>query len=103
TGRKPIVRASARLFAERHRESDEVSTLAGSEKVVAARKPARTGVAPADRSALGGTVLDAAVVEQKRLRSGFQSAFSDGLLCEGFKRDPESPEYIFYSRSHALT
>ncbi len=103
TGGKPIGLASDRLFAEWHLESEKVTTLAGGEKFVETRKPARTIVAPPDWSALVATDPQAALAEQKRLRSEFQSAFSDGLLCEGFKRDPESPEYIFFPRSHALT
>jgi hypothetical protein len=42
---------------------------------------------------------EAARREQLRVREEFLSAFSEGLSCAGFERDPEHPRYLLYENA----
>ena len=88
---------SDRLFAEWDLNSQRVKKLSAGEKVfhsqdVAARIPTLnnwtelTNVDPAK-----------AISEQHRIQSDFENAFSNNLVCRGFERDEETPNYLLFS------
>ena len=51
---------------------------------------------PPDWSALLESDLNEAKREQLRVRGEFLKAFADGLVCLGFRRDRERPQYLLY-------
>jgi predicted GNAT superfamily acetyltransferase len=88
---------SDRLFADWQLDSDRVARLAEGRTVDAeTMTPAATIEIPPDWSAL---IRDDAVKarrEQLRVRAEFAAAFSAGLVCAGFERDPSRPRYLLY-------
>ncbi|MDQ3489926.1 MAG: GNAT family N-acetyltransferase [Acidobacteriota bacterium] len=87
---------SDRLFAEWHLESVKVEKLAAGESFVEERKPQWTIVIPADWYSLVKSNPEKAVSEQTRVKDEFEAAFSEDLICRGFSRDEEKPEYLLY-------
>ena len=90
--------ASDRLFAEWHLESEKVVALANGEVFLESAKPVREISITSNWSGLVNADPSAALAEQLRIRSEFQSAFADGLVGCGFVRDQESPRYLLYGK-----
>jgi predicted GNAT superfamily acetyltransferase len=88
--------ASDRLFAEWHLESEKVNRLAAGEPYVESREPAAKIVIPNDWNALVKSGAEAALAEQLRVRSEFQTAMANGLIGRGFVRDESAPHYLLY-------
>ncbi|HSU25410.1 MAG TPA: GNAT family N-acetyltransferase [Pyrinomonadaceae bacterium] len=89
--------ASDRLFAEWALESDKVKRLAEGGTLVENRAPARTVEIMPDWYVLVKADANKALREQERIRVEFESAFSEGLACEGFERDNASPRYLLFA------
>jgi len=87
---------SDRLFAEWHLESGKVEKLAVGESYVEDLTPERTIGIPADWYSLVETNPKGAISELTRVKDEFEAAFSDGLICRGFIRDEQKPEYLLY-------
>jgi predicted GNAT superfamily acetyltransferase len=92
----PVGLASDRLFAEWDLESEKVRTLAVGEKFVETRRPTKRIEIPGDWSNFVKADPQAAVEEQLRVRREFESAFGDGLICAGFERDEDRPDYQLF-------
>jgi predicted GNAT superfamily acetyltransferase len=91
---------SDRLFADWELNSARVVELSrGLAPAQPAAAPARTIEIPSDWSALLKRDAEAARREQLRVREEFLSAFSSGLICAGFERDPEHPRYLLYENA----
>jgi len=88
--------ASDRLFAEWELESDKVRTLAQGEPFNETRSPARTIAVPNEWYPLVAADAAKALSEQLRIRSEFESAFGDGLVCRGFDRNGDAPRYLLF-------
>lgn len=87
---------SDRLFAEWHLESEKVKQLANGERYVEALEPEQTISIPADWYSLVKSNPERAVLEQTRIKSEFDTAFANGLICRGFIRDDKNPKYLLY-------
>src|SRR5687767_2944604 len=88
--------ASDRLFAEWELESEKVVTLAAGKAFYIGRDAEAEIAIMNDWLDLIATDIETAKLEQLRIRSEFQSAFADGLVCRGFRRDAEKPAYMLY-------
>ena len=88
--------ASDRLFAEWELESPKVTALADGYDLAEKRSVMREIVIPSDWYRLVARDAKAALAEQLRIRSEFGSAFSDGLICRGFRRDDEAPAFLLF-------
>lgn len=88
--------ASDRLIAEWHLESQKVVALAAGEQFVDARAPDAEVAVINDWSGLIAADPAAALAEQMRIRSEFQTAFGAGLVGRSFRRDAESPAYLLF-------
>ena len=88
--------ASDRLFAEWELESEKVESLADQRSYVRSVPAAREIAIPSDWYGLVKADPGAALTEQLRIRGEFQSSFSAGLVCRGFKRDEESPRFLLF-------
>ncbi|MGB7068961.1 MAG: GNAT family N-acetyltransferase [Pyrinomonadaceae bacterium] len=95
TSDKKIGLASDRLFAEWPLEGAKVRALASNELFVMS-KADREIVIPNDWSTLVKNDLENAVRVQLQVRSEFESAFAEGLICRGFRRSEENPAYLLY-------
>lgn len=95
---KKIGLASDRLFAEWHLESDKVKALAEGEKFTQAAESAAVIEIMPDWLAMVEDDPAKALEQQIRIRSEFRSAFADGLVGRGFRRDPERPAYLLYDK-----
>lgn len=93
-GPEKIGLASDRLFAEWDLESEKVVTLAAGGTFVEKSEPERIIQIPADWSAIVKADARKALEEQLRIRGEFKSAFADGLVCRGFRR--EDSAYLLY-------
>jgi predicted GNAT superfamily acetyltransferase len=98
TGGKEIGLASDRLFCEWHLESPKVLALENGEKYAEPGEPDRRIRVTPDWSSLVAADPDAALAEQHRLRGEFQSAFGEGMVARGFRRDDTAPEYLLYKK-----
>lgn len=90
--------ASDRLFAEWHLESERVFALANGTIVAENKEPVSEILIPKDWQGLLKNDPRAALAEQERIRSEFQSAFSAGLVARRFVRDGDRPRYLLFSR-----
>jgi predicted GNAT superfamily acetyltransferase len=88
--------ASDRLFAEWELENEKVRTLAAGNTFIETRPAVREIVIPTDWHKLVASDAQAALAEQLRIRSEFQSAFSAGEVCRGFERHETSPKFLLY-------
>ena len=86
---------SDRLFAEWHLESEKVARLGTGEEFTEIREPAACVAVPPNWSELI-KIPQAALAEQLRVRSEFQTAFANGLVGRGFVRDDSKPSYRLY-------
>jgi predicted GNAT superfamily acetyltransferase len=87
---------SDRLFAGWDLGAPRVEALSRGEAPEPLGVPLATVEIPTDWGALVREEPEAARREQLRVRDEFQRALSRGLVCSGFARDPEHPQYLFY-------
>ena len=88
--------ASDRLFAEWNLESPKVKALASGESFEESREPSAIIAVMNDWLGLVEADPQGALGEQLRIRGEFQTAFADGLVGRGFRRDDERPAYLLY-------
>jgi predicted GNAT superfamily acetyltransferase len=96
TGCSRIGLASDRLFAEWHLESDKVIALSQGDLYEEMREPELAIDVTPDWSEIVALDPAAALEEQERLRREFEIAFSNGVVCEGFRRSETEPKYLFF-------
>lgn len=89
---------SDRLFAEWELTSDRVEAIARGDNMKTPARPAATIEIPANWYGLIKDDAAAARREQLRVRSEFENAFADRLICTGFDRDAVPPRYLLYER-----
>lgn len=89
---------SDRLFAEWHLESEKVAALARSEKFSEKSEPVASITVPNDWNALVKNDPRAAVAEQERIKSEFQTAFARNLTAKSFERSETNPKYLLYEK-----
>ncbi len=87
---------SDRIYAEWNLESEKVQCIAQGKPFIETRQIARKIAVVKDWNQLIETDVEAAIAEQARIKSEFQNAFSNGLVCGGFKRDDTDPKYLFF-------
>jgi predicted GNAT superfamily acetyltransferase len=87
---------SDRLFAEWQLQSARVTKLAQGATAAIDMPEAKTIQIPADWNSLCARDPRAAREEQLRVRAEFQNAFAAGLVCGGFQRSTEKPQYLLY-------
>ena len=88
--------ASDRLFAEWELESEKVRALAEGGPYKELRPAARSITIPADWYGLVAADPKKALDEQLRIRSEFQSAFSENVVCRGFERSQAEPKFLLF-------
>jgi predicted GNAT superfamily acetyltransferase len=88
--------ASDRLFAEWELESEKVNALSAGKEFDESRSPIRSIIVPADWYGLVAADASGALAEQIRIRTQFQSAFADGLVCRGFDRSESGPRFLLF-------
>lgn len=96
---KKIGLASDRLFAEWHLESEKVEALAVGGNYVETREPATTIEIMSDWLGLVASSPETALAEQTRIRGEFESAFRNGLIAKGFRRDNICPTFLLYEQA----
>lgn len=89
---------SDRLFAEWHLDSEEVESLSYANVSAKTARPRKTVGTTNDWEMLVARDPEAAKRLQRRIRSEFQTALSEGLVCAGFQRHADHPEFLFYDR-----
>jgi predicted GNAT superfamily acetyltransferase len=87
---------SDRLFAEWHLQSARVMKLAEGTASLLKQPVVQTIQIPGDWAGLCKQDSRAARQEQLRVRTEFQNAFAGGLVCAGFDRSKEPPQYLLY-------
>lgn len=87
---------SDRLFGEWELDSERVNAFANGEVPSSLGEPVRTIEIPANWREVVERDIKEARAEQLRVRSEFQNAFSEGLICAGFERGAETSKYLFY-------
>ncbi len=87
---------SDRLFCEWHLESEKVVALSKGETFQ------ETGEVKLEIKAINNwdelvkNDLPKAIAEQKRLKTEFEKAFAEGLICRSFLRDENHPKFLLY-------
>lgn len=94
---------SDRLFANWELSSARVKHRARGEQVEAHKDVKASVEIPADWGLLVKTDSSSARREQLRVRSEFQKAFAEGLICAGFDRTAERPSYLLYEAKSIAT
>jgi predicted GNAT superfamily acetyltransferase len=89
---------SDRVYAEWELESEKVNMIAHGEKFNEKREIIKTIEIMNDWNSLIENDLNAAIKEQNRIRTEFQNALSEGLICAGFDRSGDRPKYLFFNR-----
>ena len=87
---------SDRLFAEWDLSSDKTVMLAVGEPFEEEGEIAREIEIPNDWNALVKADPRAAIATQARVKQEFQSAFAEGLVARGFRRDAAHPKFLLY-------
>ena len=87
---------SDRLVAEWNLRDGKVTALSKGESFEKSKPIARKIEVPNDWNNLVKTDLQSAIAEQQRIKSDFQKAFSEKLVCRAFERDQESPKYVLF-------
>ena len=95
-GTKPLGLDSDRLFAEWDLEAPYVEALVSGEATTRRSQPVMAIEIPAQWNILLGNNTAATRTEQLRLRTEFNEALEQGLVCAGFQRDTIRPRYLFY-------
>lgn len=87
---------SDRLFAEWHLDSSKANALSKGEGYTE-NSPVKLEIEiPNNWNELVKKDLSKAISEQNRIKSEFQKAFAEGLICRGFIRDENHPKYLLY-------
>lgn len=89
---------SDRLFASWHLKSPRVSALGAGETHTIEAQPVKKIAIPTNWSAVVKQDADAAREMQVRVRTEFQNAFAEQLVCAGLERDDEESRYLLYRR-----
>lgn len=87
---------SDRLFAEWQLDSQRVIALSERQNVTINTKPAKEIIIVPNWRELQKQNPLKAREEQLRVRTKFEEAFSEGLICTSFQRDEEKPKYLLY-------
>jgi predicted GNAT superfamily acetyltransferase len=87
---------SDRLFAEWRLQSEKVKALANGEKFVETKEIIRKIETINNWNDLINNYPKQAVEEQTRIKYEFQDAFSENLICRGFERDEQHPNFLLY-------
>ncbi len=87
---------SDRLFAEWHLESEKVIALSNGENFSEKDEVKHQIEIPPNWNDLVKNNLQLAIDTQFRIRTEFEKAFAEGLICKGFERDEISPKYLLY-------
>ena len=87
---------SDRLFAEWHLESKKVKALAISERFQEERIAVKKIETTNSWNELIQTNPKQAIAKQNLIKQEFQAAFKDGLVCRGFERNDENPQYLLF-------
>jgi predicted GNAT superfamily acetyltransferase len=88
---------SDRLFAGWDLLSPRVAALAAGHAFEWTSAPDAEIAIPVDWHSLVAREPLSAHSEQLRVRAEFARAFAAGLVCAGFRRDPERPRYLLYN------
>lgn len=89
---------SDRLIAEWILSEEKPTVLSEGGVFRESRTPARKVVTTNDWPRMVSEAPRRARAFQTRVRDEFLSAIDEGLVCEGFERDPDSPAFLFYER-----
>ncbi len=89
---------SDRVYADWELESEKVIALSKNEIFEEKREIVKTVEIPQDWNALLKTDVQTAKNEQDRIKREFQQAFSESLICGGFRRDENQPQYVFFNQ-----
>lgn len=87
---------SDRIYADWELESEKVNALSNGEIYKEKGEIVKTVEIPKDWNSLLKSDVKAAEIEQNRIKEEFQDAFSEGLICKGFRRDEKRPAYLFF-------
>lgn len=87
---------SDRLFCEWNLESEKVVALSDGEEFEESGEVVKTIEIPNDWNDLVKQNSEKAVAEQRRVKTEFQNAFAENLICKGFERAENSPKYLLY-------
>lgn len=90
---------SDRLFAEWHLENEKVVALSKGENFTERAAIARTIEISNGWNNLVRQNPEKAAAEQRRVKNEFQKAFAGNLVCRGFHRDDEKPQYLLYENT----
>jgi len=93
---------SDRLFAEWQLDSPCVVALSQRQEFVIESKPAKEIVIVPNWRELQKQNPEQAIEEQHRVRTEFEDAFSNGLVCAAFQRDNEKPRYLLYENEETM-
>lgn len=93
---KTIGIPSDRLFASWHLNSPRVVALGEGREHRIDAEPVKTIAIPVDWSSVVKNNPQAAVAEQARVRSEFQNAFAEQLVCAGLERGADESRYLLY-------
>jgi predicted GNAT superfamily acetyltransferase len=86
---------SDRLFAAWHLDSGKVTALAAGHSYETDREPEAMIEIMGDWLSLVKTDSEAALAEQRRIRTEFEAAFDKGFVAKGFRRG-DRPAYLLY-------
>jgi predicted GNAT superfamily acetyltransferase len=89
---------SDRLFANWNLDSPRVVALADGKSGAMPVPPVDSIPIPHDWASLVKNDVVKARQEQKRVRDSFKDAFARGLICAGFDRSANNPQYRLYER-----
>jgi len=87
---------SDRLFANWHLSSERVLRLAQGRELEQSGSVAARIEIPTDWLRLIREHPATARQQQLRVRSDFQTAFAEGLVCAGFERNGTTPQYLLF-------
>jgi predicted GNAT superfamily acetyltransferase len=87
---------SDRLFASWHLNSPRVVALGEGREHTIDAEPVKAIAIPAEWSNFVKNNPQAAVAEQARVRSEFQNAFAEQLVCAGLERSTDESRYLLY-------
>jgi predicted GNAT superfamily acetyltransferase len=87
---------SDRLFASWHLNSPRVSALGAGQTHTIDAQPVKKIAIPGEWSAVVKRDVQEARDLQARVRTEFQSAFADQLVCAGLERDTNESRYLLY-------
>lgn len=87
---------SDRLFAEWDLCADKTTSLAGGASFTETGEPAAEIEVPNNWNELVEADPKGAIEVQTRIRNEFESAFAEGLIGRGFRRDNKHPKFLLY-------